>query len=233
MNVRAGAEPLLCLDGVVVPADGPRPDREFTLVVAPGEALGVLGTRGSGKTALLDVVSGFLRAERGRIMLNGTEITGWTARRIARAGVARTFQTPASLDGAVIRDAVAAAAIGRGLTGRPARTAISTGLALAGLEAKMYLAGAALDPVERRMLGLARVAAASPRLALLDEPLAGLHPAGAGRVLAGLRRLRDLGIALVVTAHEAASLRVLCDRAVLVRDGRIAAAGRPAEVRGA
>lgn len=233
MNPPNGAGPLLRLDGVVLPPDGPHPAREFTVDVAAGEALGVIGPRGSGKTALLDVVSGFLRPRRGRIVLDGVEITGWTARRIARAGVARTFQTPVGLDGTVICDAVAAAAIGRGLPGRRARAAVGRGLAIAGLEAKMYLTGAALNPVERRLLALARVAAAEPYLALLDEPLAGLEPAGAGRVLSGLRRLRDLGITLVVTAHDAASLRVLCDRAVLMRDGRIAAGGRPVEVRGA
>lgn len=233
MNPPDGAEPLLRLDDVVLPADGPHPAREFTLDVAAGEALGVLGPRGSGKTALLDVVSGFLRPRHGRILIGGAEITGWSARRIARAGVARTFQTPASPDGPMIRDAVTAAAIGRGLTGRQARAAVRTGLALAGLEVKMYLTSAALNSVERRLLALALVAAAVPRLALLDEPLAGLEPAGAGRVLSGLRRLRSLGITLVVTAHDAASLRVLCDRAALMRDGRIMAAGRPGEVRGA
>ena len=233
MSAGTGAGPLLRLDGVVLPADGPRPERVFAVDVAEGEALGVLGARGSGKTALLDVIAGILRPQRGRIMLGGTDITGWTARRIARAGVARTFQTPAPLDGTVIRDALAAAAIGRGLPRREARNAIGRGLAIAGLDAKMYLTGAALDRVEQRLLTLARVAAAAPSLALLDEPLAGLEPDGAGRVLSALRRLRDLGIALVVTAHDAASLRVLCDRAVLMRDGRIVAAGRPAEVRGA
>lgn len=233
MNPPDAVEPLLRLDGVVLPANGPYPAREFTLDVATGEALGVLGARGSGKTALLDVVSGFLRPRRGRIVLGGAEITGWSARRIARTGVARTFQTPAFLDGTMIHDAITAAAIGRGLTGREARAAVRRGLALAGLEAKVYLPSAALNPVERRLLTLARVAAAAPRLALLDEPLAGLELAGAGRVLSGLRHLRGLGITLVVTAHDAASLRVLCDRAVLMRDGRTAAAGRPAEVRGA
>lgn len=233
MNPPGGAEPLLRLDGVVLPANGPCPAREFTVDVAAGEALGVLGPRGSGKTALLDVISGLLRPRRGRIVLGRAEITGWAAHRIARAGVARTFQTPALPDGTVVHDAVMAAAIGRGLPGRTARAAVRRGLALAGLEAKVYLTSAALNSVERRLLTLARVAAAVPRLALLDEPLAGLEPAGAGRVLSGLRHLRSLGITLVVTAHDAASLRVLCDRAVVMRDGRIVAAGRPAEVRGA
>lgn len=233
MNSADGAEPLLRLEDVVLAANGTHPAREFTVDVAAGEALGVLGPRGSGKTALLDVVSGFLRPRRGRIVLGGAEITGWTARRIARAGVARTFQTPAFLDGTMIHDTVMAAAIGRGLPSRQARAVVRRELALAGLEAKMYLTSTALNSVEQRLLTLARVAAAVPRLALLDEPLAGLEPAGAGRILSGLRRLRSLGITLVVTAHDGASLRVLCDQAVLMGDGRIVAAGRPAEVRGA
>jgi len=220
--------PLLRLDGVRIRADGARPAREFTIDIAPGGALGVLGPRGSGKTALLDVVSGFLRPERGRIALCGEDITGWAARRIARAGVARSFQTPPFLDGTMIDDAVAAAAIGRGLSARRARDAVRLGLAITGLEPTRYRTGAALGPAEQRLLTLARVAAAAPLLALLDEPLAGLAPEAAGLVVATLRRLREIGITLIVTAHDAASLRVVCSRAALMRDGRLAETGRPA-----
>lgn len=221
MSARDGGPPLLRLDGVRLRAERAWPPREFTIDVAPGEALGVLGPRGSGKTALLDVVSGFLRPERGRIALDGEDITGWTPPRIARAGVARSFQTPSVLDGTVIRDAVAAAAIGRGLGGRRTHEAVRRGLAIAGLETKMYETAAALRPAEQRLLTLARVAAAAPRLALLDEPLAGLPPDAAGLVVAVLRRLRDLGVPMLVTAHEAASLRVVCSRVVLLRGGRL------------
>jgi branched-chain amino acid transport system ATP-binding protein len=220
-NPRDGAAPLLRLDGVRVRAEGAWPVREFTIGVAPGEALGVLGPRSSGKTALLDVVSGFLRPERGRIALCGEDITGWAPHRIARAGVARSFQTPPFLDGTMIYDAVAAAAIGRGFSARRTRDAVGLGLAITGLAPKRYRTGAALEPAEQRLLTLARVAAAEPRLALIDEPLAGLAPEAAGLVISVLRRLHQIGTALIVTAHDAASLRVVCSRAVVMRDGRV------------
>jgi branched-chain amino acid transport system ATP-binding protein len=221
MNAGSIGAPLLRLDAVAVRAEGARPLREFTIEVEAGEAVGVLGPRGSGKTALLDVISGFLHPQRGRITFGGDDITGWPARRIARAGVARSFQTPPFLDGTMIHDTVEAAAIGRGLGGREAREAVRRGLAITGLDTKMYCTGTALDPAEQRLLTLARVAAASPRLALLDEPLAGLAPEAAGLVVSTLRRLRDLGITLIVTAHDSASLRVVCSRTVVTRDGRI------------
>lgn len=233
MSAGIGATPLLRLDGVRLRPAGAWPLREFTVDAAAGEALGVLGRRGSGKTALLDTVSGFLRPERGRITLDGEDVTGWSVHRIARAGVARSFQTPPFLDGTVIHDAVEAAAIGRGLGGREARAAVRRGLAIAGLETKMYQTGDTLEPAEQRLLTLARVAAAAPRLALLDEPLAGLAPDAAGLVISTLRRLHESGITLIVTAHNAASLRAVCSRAVLLRDGRIAGAARPTEIRDA
>jgi len=220
-NSRDGAAPLLRLDGVRVRAEGAWPVREFTIGVAPGEALGVLGPRSSGKTALLDVVSGFLRPERGRIALCGEDITGWAPHRIARAGVARSFQTPPFLDGTMIYDAVVAAAIGRGFSARRTREAVGLGLAITGLAPKRYRTGAALEPAEQRLLTLARVAAAEPRLALIDEPLAGLAPEAAGLVVSALRRLHQIGTALIVTAHDAASLRVVCSRVVVMRDGRV------------
>lgn len=230
MNVDGGGARLR-LDGISVRAGTAWPLREITIEVAPGEALGVFGPRGSGKTALLDVISGFLRPERGRIVLDGEDITGWSVRRIARAGVARSFQAPPFLDGTMIHEAISAAAIGRGLTARATREAVRRALAITGLEARAYDTGAALGPAEHRLLTVARVAAAAPRLALLDEPLAGLAPGAAGLIVSALRRLDEFGITLIVTAHDPASLRVLCSRAVLLRDGRIVAASRPAEIR--
>ena len=73
-----------------------------------------------------------------------------------------------------------------------------------------------------RLLCVARVAAAAPRLALLDEPLAGLAPGAAGRVVSALRRLHGLGTAMIVTGHDPASLRVVCSRALFLNDGRLA-----------
>jgi ABC-type branched-subunit amino acid transport system ATPase component len=225
------APALLRLDGVALRAGGGCPPREFTLDVDAGEAVGVLGPRGSGKTALLDVVSGFLRPARGRITLGGTDVTGWAAFRIARAGVARSFQTPRPPDGAAVDEALVAAAVGRRLSARELREAVGRGLAVTGLETMVRHNIATLSPAGRRLLSLACIVAAAPRLALLDEPLAGLDPDAAGVVIATLRRLRDLGITLVVTAHEASSLRVVCSRAVYLRGGRIA--GPAAEVRSA
>jgi branched-chain amino acid transport system ATP-binding protein len=231
MSTDAAGSPLLRLDGVALRADGGYPFREFTLDVAGGEAVGVLGPRGSGKTALLDVVSGFLRPVRGSIALGGTDITRWAASRIARAGVARSFQKPRFVDGAAVDEALLAAAVGRGLSAPELREAVGRGLTITGLETMVRHDIAGLDPAARRLLTLGCVVAAAPRLALLDEPLAGLSPDAAGMIIATLRRMRDLGITLLVTAHEASSLRVVCSRALFLRDGRIA--GLAAETRSA
>jgi ABC-type branched-subunit amino acid transport system ATPase component len=221
---------VLRVDGVCVRRGNRWPLREITIEVAAGEALGVLGPRASGKTALLDVISGFLRPERGHVVLDGENITRWPAYRIARAGVARSFQAAPQLDGAAVRDAVLAAAVGRGLSAMERRESVEEALAMTGLDAIEHRSTASLRPVERRLLCFARVAAAAPRLALLDEPLAGLPAADGGRIVSALRRLSAHGIALVVTAHDPASLRILCSRAVLLLGGRISGGGRPSDL---
>jgi len=225
-----GGRLLLGVQGVSAGSGTARPLRDVSLDVDPGEALGVLGPRGSGKTALLNVISGFLRPERGRITFAGRDVTGWAPRRIARAGVARSFQAVSALNGADIGDVVLAAAVGRGLGARERREAVEEALTITGLASHLHRDSASLGPVEQRLVRLARVAAAAPRLALLDEPLAGLPPAGAGRVVSVLLRLRSAGIAMIVTGHHPASLRVVCSQAVLMRGGRIVDRGRPADM---
>jgi ABC-type branched-subunit amino acid transport system ATPase component len=229
-----GAEggPLLQIDGLGICAGADWPLREVTFEVAAGESVGLLGPRGAGKTALLDAISGFVHPARGRISLEGCDITGWPAHRVARAGVARSFQTPLRLDGQTVHDVVAAAAIGRGLSARATRESVQRALAFAGLGPEIS-GGVLPPPAGPRLIALARVAAAAPRLALLDEPLAGLVGDATGLVVSALRRLHASGATLLVTAHDPASLRVVCSRALVLRDGRIVAAGRPAEMRGA
>jgi ABC-type branched-subunit amino acid transport system ATPase component len=214
-------EPLLRLAGVVIPACGMRPRREFTADVRAGEAVALLGPRGSGKTALLDVVCGLLRPAAGRVVFHGEDITGRPTPRIARAGIARTFQTPPALGGTAVGEAVLAAAVGRRLRGRPRAQAVETGLAIAGLAPAPCSLDGPLDPAARHLVALGRVAAAAPSLALLDEPLAGVSRDHLGPVVGALRRLRDLGITLVVTAHDAGPLRAVCSRALAIREGRI------------
>jgi len=222
---------VLRLEEVAVRLGADWPLREVTLHLESGEAVGLVGPRGCGKTALLDAVSGFVRPARGRVWLAGHDVTGWPPQRLARAGVARSFQTPEALERVTVRDAVAEAAIGRGLNARATRDAVRRALVITGLDAAAGQDAASLPAAGRRLLALARVAAAAPRLALLDEPLAGLTANAAGLVVSALRHLHEIGVTLLVTAHDPASLRVVCSRAVLLRDGRIAADGRPSEIR--
>jgi branched-chain amino acid transport system ATP-binding protein len=221
---------LLQLDRVGVRSCGGWALEGMTLEVQAGEAIGVLGRRGSGKTALLDLISGFLRPRRGRLTFAGEDITRWAPHRIARAGVARSFQDAPEFDGLSVRDAVFAAAVGRGLERRGASLAVDTALVITGLAGEEDRAVAALGHAELRLLCVARVAAAAPRLALLDEPLAGLAPAAAGRVVSALRRLHGLGTAMIVTGHDPASLRVVCSRSLFLHDGRLAGGGRSGDV---
>jgi branched-chain amino acid transport system ATP-binding protein len=201
---RNAGSALLQLDRVSVRSGGGWALDGMTLEVQDGEAVGVLGRCGSGKTALLDIISGFLRPQRGRLTLAGMDITRWAAHRIARAGVARSFQDASGFDGLSVGDAVFAAAVGRGLERRVASQTVDNALVITGLDGQEDRAAGSLGPAELRLMCVARVAAAAPRL--------------------------GLGTAMIVTGHDPASLRVVCSRALFLNDGRFAGGGRPGDL---
>ena len=223
--------PLLVVHGLAKAFGGVRALASVDLAVAPGEIVGLIGPNGSGKTTLLNLVTGVERPDAGTVALDGRPIGGLAVTTIARAGVARSFQTPALADDMSVLDAVAVARRhDRGL--RIARGRAMALLGRLGLAEHALQPCARLAPAQRRRVELARALATSPRLLLLDEPAAGL---GAAEQRDLALRLRDLahadGIGLLVIEHDIGFLSALADRLVCLVEGSVIAAGTPASVR--
>jgi len=200
--------------------------------VRRGEILGLLGPNGSGKSTLINVISGHYPATAGAVQFEGREIAQLPAHRIARSGIARTYQIPRPFVHLSVRDNVAAAAMfgSAALPAAQARREAGHWLAFAGLAAKADALPDELNLHQRKFLELARALAARPRLVLLDEVLCGLNPAEIDEAVALVRRIRDAGTTVVFVEHVMRAVMALADRIVVLNHGLLLAEGAPAEV---
>ncbi|WP_138469131.1 ABC transporter ATP-binding protein [Poseidonocella sp. HB161398] len=190
-----------------------------------GEIAGLLGPNGSGKTTLINLVSGALPLSAGEIRLGGRRISGLGRDRIARAGVARTFQLVRILPSLSLRENVMVPAVfGRKAHwGRAAERVADAALELAGLSARAALRASELTYIDQKRLELARALAAEPELLLLDEWLAGLNPTELAEGVALIRRLQGEGLAILMVEHILDAVRALCPRVVVMNSGRLIA----------
>jgi ABC-type branched-subunit amino acid transport system ATPase component len=202
------------------------------LAVAPGEILGLIGPNGSGKTTVLDTISGRLKANAGRIVFKAHDITRAPPHRIARLGIARTFQLIRPLGDMTCAENVRVGlAFGAApLWGEAAARTASELLARVGLEGRERVTADQLTYIDLKRLELARALALSPDLLLLDEWLAGLTH---GELQAGIALVRSLageGRTVIMVEHVMDAIRSLTDRCIVMSAGKKIADGKAAEV---
>jgi branched-chain amino acid transport system permease protein len=205
---------------------------DLSFEVARGEIVGLIGPNGSGKTTVLNLISGALRADSGAIRFKGQDIAALRAFRIARLGVARTFQLVRVLESMTVAENVAVGLEFRQkpLAGAEANAAAFALLARVGLADKALLPATQLTYIDQKRLELARALALQPDLLLLDEWLAGLNPTELAQGVALIRSLRDSGITIILVEHVMDAIRSLCDRCIVMNLGRKIAEGPVAAV---
>jgi ABC-type branched-subunit amino acid transport system ATPase component len=218
--------------GVRVDFDGVRAVDDVALTLERGEILGLIGPNGAGKTTLVNVLSGFQTAAQGEVTLAGLRVTGWPAHRLARHGLARTFQSVRVFGRLTARENVEAGGVGVGLSRRHATRRAKEILGWLGLSHRADAAGATLTLGEERLLGIARAVATGPRWLLLDEPAAGLNDAEGDALLEALTVTRDrAGCGLLVIEHDMRLIMRLCERIQVLDSGRTIGEGSPEQVR--
>ena len=205
---------------------------DMSISLHGGEIMGLLGPNGSGKSTVLNLISGALRPDHGSVRLNGQEIASTAPHRIARLGVARTFQLVRVLPSLDCRENVLAGlAFGRNaLWGQAAAERADALLARVGLAGRAATAMGELTYIDQKRLELARALALNPKLLLLDEWLAGLNPTELQDGIALVRSLRGEGMTILLVEHVMDAIRSLCDRCVVMNAGRKIAEGAPGAV---
>ncbi len=206
--------------------------QDLSFDLAENEVLGLIGPNGSGKTTMINLISGALKPNSGRIRLYGDDIAAASAKAIARKGVARTFQIVRILPSWSVLENVAAGGIfghtrlwGSALDARARE--LSERL---GLEAAASAPVSALTYIDQKRLELARALMSDPKVLLLDEWLAGLNPAEMKAGISLIEDLRAEGRTIIVVEHVMDAIRSLCDRCVVMNSGAKIAEGTPREV---
>ncbi len=218
-----------------------------SLAVEQGSITALIGPNGAGKTTLFNLVTGFLRPDAGDVVFAGRPVTGRPAHVIARLGMMRTFQLTKALGAMTVLDNMLLAAQDQpaehlaGLLAGPAswrrREAANRTRALGILE-RFRLAAQArayagtLSGGQRKLLELARLLMAAPRLVLLDEPLAGVNPVLGREILAHMHALRrERGMTFLFIEHDMEAVMNNADVVIVMAQGRVIARGRPRDVR--
>jgi branched-chain amino acid transport system ATP-binding protein len=220
-----GARPLLRVDSVEVSFGGTQALGGVTVEVAAGEFCGLIGPNGAGKSTLFNVVTGFVRPQRGRVLFDGADITRQRAGRRSRSGIRRTFQEVELFDDLTVAENVRVAAGSKG------KAAASTIVAELELTEFADILCRKLPGGIRRRVGVARALASQPRLLLLDEPGAGLiqdEVAHLAQLIQTVCKERDTTVVLV--DHDMSLIRRVCSRVVVLDFGKVIAQGTPEQI---
>ena len=223
------AAPVLAIECLTKAFGGLVAVNALDLTIERGEIVGLLGPNGSGKTTALNLISGVLQPNAGIIHFASHDIAGWPTHRVARLGLARTFQLVRLLDGMTCAENVRAGlAFHRPLLSRAELEASEIQLLeRVGLKGYGPRAATELTYIDRKRLELARALALRPRLLLLDEWLAGLNPSELLIGIELIRSLKDEGLSILLVEHVMDAIRSLCDRCVVMSSGRRIADGTP------
>jgi branched-chain amino acid transport system ATP-binding protein len=225
--------PLLRIDAMTRSFGGFVALDNVSIEIRKGERFGLIGPNGSGKTTLINCISGALLPQKGTVRFCGEDITQLPANMRAHRGIARSFQIPRPFRSmTVVENLMVALDFAARHVGSPAQRldAAMSILSRMGLASKAHVSAAALSQVELRKMELARAVAASPKLLISDEAMAGLSSSEVDEVLDLLLGLAGEDIAIIMIEHIMQAVMRFSERVMCLDAGRIIAIGAPAEV---
>jgi branched-chain amino acid transport system ATP-binding protein len=218
VELKGAAKAVLQAEHLCIAFGGVKAANEVSLCAEPGKVTSLIGPNGAGKTTVLNMLSGFYRPDAGLIRIGGAEVQGRPAWRIARAGIARTYQTTQLFGSMTVAENLAIAGGGEEL------------LSFVNYRGDLDVPAADLPHVDKRLVEIARALATRPSVLLLDEPAAGLSREDKSTLARLLRRIADAGIAVVLVEHDMDVVMGISDTVVVLDAGVVIASGTPADV---
>jgi ABC-type branched-subunit amino acid transport system ATPase component len=223
-------DPLLVVDHVTRRFGGLVAVNGASLTAGAGRITALIGPNGAGKTTLFSIISGFLKPSAGDVHYAGEAITGEPPHRLARRGIARTFQIVQPFGGLTVRENIL---VGAHLHHRGRAEALAAAEEVGryvGLYDQLNRPADTLTVAGRKRLELARALAIEPKLLLLDEVLAGLNPSEIRDIVPVIRGLSTRGITIIMIEHVMQAVMSLAEHVFVLAEGKIIAEGAPAQV---
>jgi branched-chain amino acid transport system ATP-binding protein len=202
--------------------------KDMTFDVQAGEVVGLMGPNGAGKTTMLNLIAGVYRPDSGRVLFQGTDITGSAQHKICHFGIGRTYQIPQPFTHLLVRDNLRVAATYGCKRGDASD--LDEILDLVDLSKQKDTMAGDLATVSLKRLELARALATNPTLVLLDEVAAGSTDAEIPRILDITKRVRNMGKAIIMVEHVMKVMVAAVDRIVVMDKGEKIAEGAPGDV---
>ena len=219
---------------------------EFDMSIDRGEVVGLIGPNGAGKTTMFNLITGFIPPTRGHILFEQVDITGKGTHAIAAKGIVRTFQQNAFLpDMTVLQNVLTScylhpkSGVWEAIFNTPGyrkkeQNALHHAMEIIeflGLDSVSDELAQSLPHGYQRLIGIAIALSASPRLLLLDEPLAGMNANEVNETLVFINKIRSVGTTVLLVEHNMRAVMKICDRIVVINFGRKIAEGFPQEVK--
>lgn len=198
---------------------------QLTLELNRNEVVGLLGPNGAGKTTTFHMIAGFIRPDAGRIFLNGAEITQMPVYKRARLGLGYLSQEPSVFRKLSVEENIRAILQFIGIPRSQQDVRIEELLNKLNISSLRHQRAGSLSGGERRRVELARALATKPSFLLLDEPFTGVDPIVRAEIQDIIRRLRDEGLAILITDHNVRETLEITDRAYVMFDARILLSG--------
>jgi branched-chain amino acid transport system ATP-binding protein len=221
---------LLSVEGVTKRFGGLVAVADVSFDIAPGELVGLIGPNGSGKTTLLNIMSGHLSADQGTIRLDGEPCTGSKPQQLARRGLMRMFQLTRIFPRMNVLDNLLVGGRALGLHADEARERANALLQELQIAQVRHLDAGQLSGGQMKLLEFGCCFMRTPRLALLDEPFAAIHPTMKEIMSTFIRARHAEGQTLVLVSHDMPVIVELCPRSICMNAGRVLSDGKTSDV---
>lgn len=198
--------------------------------LAEDEILGIIGPNGAGKTTLFNVINGIYKPSSGKIRFNDFDITGIPPNVICHKGIGRTFQVAKPFREMTVLENVMTAAFCRTNSTSTAVERASSIIERCDLAEKAKMTAKNLTTIDQRRLELAKALATEPKMLLLDEIMAGLTIKECEIAITLVRKIREMGLSILMVEHVMKAVMSLCDRILVLDQGRKLTEGTPKEI---
>lgn len=216
---------LLMTRGLSIHFGGVAAVDDVSFAVEEGEILGLIGPNGSGKTTVLNMLSGFLQPDAGEVIFAGENVTRLTTVELARRGLLRMFQMTRVFGRITTLDNMLVAGMAMGLTEKETNQRAQVLLEELAMTHVQYLDAGQLSGGQRKLLEFGMCFIKPPRMALLDEPFAAVHPVMREAMANFIRRRHAMGQTFVLVSHDMPIVVELCQRSVCMNAGKVIAVG--------
>lgn len=204
--------------------------KDVSFMIDPGEVVGLIGANGAGKSTLFNIIAGLLEPTSGKVFFEGNDITGLKPHDVVKLGISRTFQSVRPFSNFTVEQNVRVGALFGRIEGADVDRRVEEVLGLTGLDSKRNLLVKSIPIEQRKLVEVARALASSPKLLMMDEPMAGLNSVETGTFIELVKKVNDSGITVLVVEHVMKAIMTLSRRIIVLHAGQKLAEGTPESI---